>query len=157
MQSSRRLEREAGRNLELLWLLGRLVPDHNTIADFRKDNGPGLREVCAHFIELCRQLGLLATPSVAIDGSKFKAVNNRDKNFTEFGDAEVTEQDVMALPGHRTPEAARIYVKRTETQRVTAARRRRAWIENNRNSEHSETESQNEAASDVSDEGLESH
>ena len=83
VQSSRRLEREAGRNLELLWLLGRLVPDHKTIADFRKDNGPGLRQVCARFVELCRELGLLATASVAIDGSKFKAVNNRDRNFTK--------------------------------------------------------------------------
>jgi transposase len=83
VQSSRRLEREAGRNLELLWLLGRLVPDHKTIADFRKDNGPGLRQVCARFVELCREMGLLSTPSVAIDGSKFKAVNNRDRNFTK--------------------------------------------------------------------------
>jgi transposase len=83
VQSSRRLEREAGRNLELLWLLGRLVPDHKTIADFRKDNGIGLRQVCARFVELCRDLGLLATASVAIDGSKFKAVNNRDRNFTK--------------------------------------------------------------------------
>ena len=83
VQSSRRLEREAGRNLELLWLLGRLVPDHKTIADFRKDNGPGLRQVCARFVDLCRELGLLATASVAIDGSKFKAVNNRDRNFTK--------------------------------------------------------------------------
>src|SRR6185437_3771064 len=82
VQSSRRLEREAGRNLELLWLLGRLAPDHKTIADFRKDNGPALRQVCAQFVELCRQVGLLTTASVAIDGSKFKAVNNRDKNFT---------------------------------------------------------------------------
>ena len=77
------MEREAGRNLELLWLLGRLVPDHKTIAHFRKDNGLGLRQVCARFVELCRELGLLATPSVAIDGSKFKAVNNRDRNFTK--------------------------------------------------------------------------
>jgi transposase len=83
VQSSRRLEREAARNLELLWLLGRLVPDHKTIADFRKDNGPALRQVCAHFVGLCRQMGLLATAGVAIDGSKFKAVNNRDKNFTK--------------------------------------------------------------------------
>jgi transposase len=83
VQSSRRLEREAGRNLELLWLLGRLVPDHKTIADFRKDNGPSLRQVCAQFVDLCRKMGLLATASVAIDGSKFKAVNNRDKNFTK--------------------------------------------------------------------------
>jgi transposase len=83
VQSSRRLEREAGRNLELLWLLGRLVPDHKTIADFRKDNGLALRKVCARFVELCREMGLLATASVAIDGSKFKAVNNRDRNFTK--------------------------------------------------------------------------
>jgi transposase len=83
VQSSRRLEREAGRNLELLWLLGRLVPDHKTIADFRKDNGEALRRVCAQFVGLCRDMGLLATASVAIDGSKFKAVNNRDKNFTK--------------------------------------------------------------------------
>ena len=82
VQSSRRLEREAGRNVEVMWLLGRLIPDHKTIADFRKDNGGALRKVCARFVELCRQMGLLTTASVAIDGSKFKAVNNRDKNFT---------------------------------------------------------------------------
>jgi transposase len=83
VQSSRRLEREAGRNLELLWLLGRLVPDHKTIADFRKDNGAALRKICARFVELCREMGLLTAGSVAIDGSKFKAVNNRDRNFTK--------------------------------------------------------------------------
>ena len=83
VQSSRRLEREAGRNVEVMWLLGRLAPDHKTIADFRKDNGLALRKVCARFIELCREMGLLATASVAIDGSKFKAVNNRDRNFTK--------------------------------------------------------------------------
>src|ERR1700719_5059521 len=82
VQSSRRLEREACRNVEVMWLAGRLVPDHKTIADFRKDNGLALRKVCARFVELCREMGLLATASVAIDGSKFKAVNNRDKNFT---------------------------------------------------------------------------
>jgi transposase len=82
VQSSRRLEREAGRNVEAMWLLGRLVPDHKTIADFRKDNCSALRKVCARFVELCREMGLLTTASVAIDGSKFKAVNNRDKNFT---------------------------------------------------------------------------
>jgi transposase len=82
VQSSRRLEREAGRNVEVMWLTGRLVPDHKTIADFRKDNGPAIRRVCARFVELCRRFGLLATASVAIDGSKFKAVNNRDRNFT---------------------------------------------------------------------------
>jgi len=82
VQSSRRLEREAGRNVEVMWLTGRLAPDHKTIADFRKDNGTAIRKVCARFVELCRRLGLLATASVVIDGSKFKAVNNRDRNFT---------------------------------------------------------------------------
>jgi Transposase DDE domain len=76
------LEREAGRNVELMWLTGRLMPDHKTIANFRKDNGRAIREVCAQFVVLCRKLGLLNTASVAIDGSKFKAVNNRDRNFT---------------------------------------------------------------------------
>ena len=64
-----------------MWLTGRLFPDHKTIADFRKDNGPAIRKVCAQFVALCRAMGLLTKPSVAIDGSKFKAVNNRDKNF----------------------------------------------------------------------------
>jgi hypothetical protein len=82
VHSSRRLERAAGRNVEAMWLLARLAPDHKTIADFRKDNGPGLKKVCARFVAVCRKMGLLATASVAIDGSKFKAVNNRDKNFT---------------------------------------------------------------------------
>src|SRR5256886_10147137 len=82
VQSSRRLEREACRNVEVMWLAGRLVPDHKTIADFRKDNGPAIRKVCAQFVAVCREIGLLTQASVAIDGSKFKAVNNRDKNFT---------------------------------------------------------------------------
>ena len=71
VQSSRRLEREAGRNVEVMWLTRRLVPDHKTIAEFRKDNGPAIRKVCARFVELCRRLGLLSVASVAIDGSKF--------------------------------------------------------------------------------------
>lgn len=83
VHSSRRLEREAGRNLEVMWLLQRLAPDFKTIADFRKDNGAAVKQVCARFIEVCRKLGLLTKASVAIDGSKFKAVNNRDKNFTK--------------------------------------------------------------------------
>jgi Transposase domain (DUF772) len=83
VQSSRRLEREADRNLEVMWLTGRLAPDHKTIADFRKDNGPAIKKVCAQFVELCRKMGLLAKASVAIDGSKFKAVNSRDNNFTK--------------------------------------------------------------------------
>jgi transposase len=82
VQSSRRLEREAGRNVEVMWLLGRLAPDHKTVADFRKDSGHAIRKVCARFVELCREMNLLTTASVAIDGSKFKAVNNRDRNFT---------------------------------------------------------------------------
>jgi transposase len=82
VQSSRRLEREAGRNVEVMWLTGRLAPDHKTIADFRKDNGRAIRQVCARFVVLCRTMGLFTDASVAIDGSKFKAVNNRDKNFT---------------------------------------------------------------------------
>jgi len=82
VQSSRRLEREAQRNVELMWLTGRLVPDFKTIADFRKDNGEAIRRVCRQFVILCRNLNLFANAFVAIDGSKFKAVNNRDRNFT---------------------------------------------------------------------------
>src|SRR5438477_8556854 len=72
VQSSRRLEREARRNVEVMWLSGRLAPDHKTIADFRKDNGRAIRQVCARFVALCRTMGLLMEASVAIDGSKFK-------------------------------------------------------------------------------------
>ncbi len=82
VQSSRRLEREAGRNVEVMWLTGRLAPDHKTIADFRKDNGAAIRKVCSQFVVLCRRLDLFAEACVAIDGSKFKAVNARDRNFT---------------------------------------------------------------------------
>src|SRR5271170_19077 len=82
VQSSRRLEREAQRNIELMWLVGRLAPDFKTIADFRKDNGAAIRAACSRFVVLCRQLGLFTRAVVAIDGSKFKAVNNRDKNYT---------------------------------------------------------------------------
>jgi len=81
--SSRALEREAGRNVEVMWLTGRLAPDHKTIADFRRDNGSAIRKTCAQFVELCRRIGVLKGDCVAIDGSKFKAVNNRDKNFTK--------------------------------------------------------------------------
>ena len=82
VQSSRRLERETQRNVEVMWLTGRLTPDFKTIADFRKDNGPAIRATCRQFVMLCRQLDLFSEAVVAIDGSKFKAVNNRDKNFT---------------------------------------------------------------------------
>lgn len=82
VQSSRRLDRECCRNLELIWLTGRLAPDFKTIADFRHDNGAAIRRVCGQFVALCRSLHLLDGGSVAIDGSKFKAVNHREKNFT---------------------------------------------------------------------------
>lgn len=82
IQSSRRLEREAQRNVELMWLTGRLMPDFKTIANFRKDNSKAIRGVCRQFVVLCQQLGLFAENLVAIDGSKFKAVNHRDRNFT---------------------------------------------------------------------------
>ncbi len=82
VQSSRRLEREAGRNMEVMWLTGRLAPDYKTIADFRKDNGGAIRKVGAEFVALCRELDLFADAWVAIDGSKFKAVNSRGRNVT---------------------------------------------------------------------------
>ena len=92
VQSSRRLEREAQRNIELMWLTGRLAPDFKTIANFRRDNGPAIRAVCAQFVELCRQLNLFTRAVIAIDGSKFKAVNTRDKNFTVAKVAKRIEQ-----------------------------------------------------------------
>src|ERR1700693_3585449 len=82
VQSSRRLEREAQRNVELMWLTGHLNPDFKTIANFRKDNGKAITSVCRQFVVLCQQLGLFTDALVAIDGSKFKAINNRDRNFT---------------------------------------------------------------------------
>ncbi|SOD24109.1 Transposase [Variovorax sp. YR752] len=83
VQSSRRLEREAQRNVELMWLTGRLAPDFKTIADFRRDHGDAIRLVCREFVLLCRRLKLFADGVIAVDGSKFKGVNNRDKNFNE--------------------------------------------------------------------------
>ena len=82
VQSSRRLEREAGRNVECMWLTGKLAPDFKTIADFRRDNGKAIQAVCRQFIILCRDIGLIAGGTVAVDGSRFKAVNTRDRNFT---------------------------------------------------------------------------
>lgn len=82
IQSSRRLERECQRNVELMWLTARLAPDFKTIADFRRDNGKGIRNVCRRFVVLCRDLKLFTEAVVAIDGSKFKAVNNRERNYT---------------------------------------------------------------------------
>jgi len=82
IQSSRRLERETQRNVEMMWLTGRLMPDFKTIADFRKNNGKAIRRVCREFIEVCRSMDLFTQAIVAIDGSKFKAVNSKDRNDT---------------------------------------------------------------------------
>lgn len=92
VQSSRRLERECQRNVEMMWLTGCLAPDFKTIADFRKDNGPAIRKVCREFVVLCGRAGLLTATTVAIDGSKFKAVNSRDRNFTKAKVAKRIEQ-----------------------------------------------------------------
>ena len=83
IQSSRRLDAEANRNVELMWLVARLNPDFKTIARFRHENGPAIRKVCSQFVELCRRIHLFADAVIAIDGSKFKAVNNCDKNYTQ--------------------------------------------------------------------------
>uniref|UniRef100_UPI0037046657 transposase n=1 Tax=Streptomyces flaveolus TaxID=67297 RepID=UPI0037046657 len=90
--SSRRLEREAQRNIEVMWLTGRLAPDHKTIANFRRDNGTAIQAACRQFVVLCRDLQLFAGATVALDGSKFKAVNNRDRNYTVAKVAKRLEQ-----------------------------------------------------------------
>jgi len=134
VQSSRRLEREAGRNVEVMWLLGRLIADHKTVADFRKDNGPAIRRVCARFVELCREMGLLAKASVAIDGSKFKAVNNRDKNFTrakmERRRAQLEESVARYLSQLDTAdrqEPSEALVAKTTHLKEKLARSKRRW------------------------------
>jgi transposase len=138
IQSSRRLERECQRNVELVWLTGRLVPDFKTIADFRKDNGEAIRKVCRAFVLLCRRLDLLSAASVAIDGSKFKAVNARDRNFTEAKMKRRLEQidesiarylsqlDTADRQGEAVPEAKTLRLKekiaklREEIERLNA-------------------------------------
>ena len=95
IQSSRRLEQECLRNIELMWLTARLAPDFKTIADFRKDNERGIRNACRRFVVLCRELKLLTQAVVAIDGSKFKAVNNRERNYTA-GKIERREREIEA-------------------------------------------------------------
>lgn len=100
--SSRRLERETQRNIELMWLTGRLMPDFKTIADFRRDNGPAIRATCAQFVVLCRQFDLFTRAVVAIDGSKFKAVNTRDKNFTVAKVAKRIEQVEASIARYLT-------------------------------------------------------
>src|SRR5271169_3637417 len=98
VQSSRRLEHETQRNIEVMWLTGRLMPDFKTIADFRRDNGPAIRAVCSQFVMLCRRLNLFTQAVVTIDGSKFKAVNNRDKNFTVAKVGKRIEQVDASIP-----------------------------------------------------------
>jgi transposase len=95
IQSSRRLERECQRNLELMWLTGRLAPDFKTIADFRRDSGKGIRNVCRQFVTLCRDLKLFSQAVVAIDSSKFKAVNSRERNYTQ-GKIDRREREIEA-------------------------------------------------------------
>ena len=101
IQSSR-LEREAQRNVELMWLTGRLTPDFKTIADFRRDNGKGIRNVCRRFVTLCRDLKLLTEAAVAIDSSKFKAVNSRDRNFTPAKVDKRQEQIAQSIDRYRS-------------------------------------------------------
>jgi transposase len=102
IQSSRRLEREANRNVELMWLTGRLAPDFKTIADFRKDNGPAIQAVCTRFIAICGQIGLFNHAVAAIDGAKFKAVNSRDRNFTRGKLKRRMEQISESIERHRS-------------------------------------------------------
>lgn len=128
IQSSRGLERETHRNVELMWLLGRLTPDFKTIADFRKDNGKAIRSICRAFVELCRQLDFFADAVVAIDGSKFMAVNKRDKNYTQgtmkrrmeqveqhinkyLDQLDRADREATAQPGHRV-----VHIKKTITR-----------------------------------------
>ena len=120
IQSSRRLERETQRNIELMWLTGRLMPDFKTIADFRRDSGPAIRAACAQFVVLCRQFNLFTRTIVAIDGSKFKAVNNRDKNFTVAKVAKRIEQVEASIARPVSLSAAR------QTHHVRLARQTQA-------------------------------
>ena len=100
VQSSRRLEREAQRNIELMWLTGKLAPDHKTIANFRKDNGPPIQAACSRFVLLCRELGLFTQAVAAVDGSRFKAVNNSDRNFTPTKLKRRIEQVEASIAGY---------------------------------------------------------
>ena len=125
IQSSRRLERETQSNLELMWLTGRLAPDFKTIADFRKDSGEAIRGVCREFISLCRQLELFSQSIVAIDGSKFKAVNNRDRNFTVTKMKGRLEQTL----GTRGRRGTRRRALRPSCFRPLGAGRIRGWCE----------------------------
>jgi transposase len=138
IQSSRRLERETQRNIELIWLTRRLMPDFKTIADFRKDNGPAIRSTCREFVVLCRRLELFSEAIVAIDGSKFKAVNNRDQNFTDrklkarmeqleqsigryLDELDRADREPAAVTEGRVPQLKeKIAVLKTQMQRLAA-------------------------------------
>ena len=131
LQSSRRLEREAGRNVECMWLTGKLAPDFKTIADFRRDNGEAIRAVCRQFVTLCRNIGLIAGGMVAVDGSRFKAVNNRDKNYTpgaiqlrmEQVDASIARYlEMLDTADRQEDQIAEIRINRL-TERLDALRR----------------------------------
>lgn len=131
VQSSRRLEREVGRNIEVMWLTGKLAPDFKTIADFRRDNGEAIRLVCRQFVILCRNLGLIASGTVAVDGSRFKAVNTRDKNYTPGAIGRRVEQVEASIERYiaqletadrQEDEVAELRVTRL-TQRIDALRR----------------------------------
>lgn len=142
IQSSRRLEQEARRNLELMWLVGRLAPDFKTIADFRAENTAAIKNVCREFIVLCRRWNLFTNATVAIDGSKFKAVNHRDRNFTsgkmatrmaliEQSIAEYVEQldrmdrsETMATPKQTTRLKERIATLKDEMSRLEGLKAR---------------------------------
>ena len=120
IQSSRRLEREAQRNIELMWLTERLAPDFKTIADFRRDNGAGIRNVCRRFVAMCRQFNLFTQTIVAIDGSKFKAVNNRDKNFTQHKLEQRMQQIDESIERYLRALDSADRTQTTETEATTA-------------------------------------
>ncbi len=131
VQSSRRLEREAGRNVELMWLTGKLAPDFKTIADFRRDHGPAIQAICSQFVMLCRELGLIAGGTVAVDGSRFRAVNARDRNFTpatiqrrlEQIDASIERYLQMLDTADRQEEGVAEFRTARLTERLDALRR----------------------------------
>ena len=124
VQSSRRLERECQRNVELMWLLGELAPDHKTISEFRRKYGAAITQVNAAFVQVCRRLGLLSTQTVAIDGSKFKAVNNRDKNFTpekmKYRQARVEKSIAKYLAALEKADREAVSLPAAETERLQA-------------------------------------
>src|SRR6266404_2108275 len=119
VQSSRRLERECQRNIELVWLTGRLMPDFKTIADFRKDNGEAIRRVCREFVVLCRRLELFSEASVAIDGSKFKAVNTRDRNFTQAKITRLNEKIVALRQEIQRLNTLNVQMMQTEDKQIS--------------------------------------